>query len=203
MATIIFSPIISEARGKVSDVVFSVWKGRPYIRQRVIPANPQSAAQTLVRNSLSRVVQLWQSIEVQLKAVWNTYASGYQMSGFNMYMRQNRAQEQATSALAMTPANADIDAPATFTLSNNSTTGQLLCDWTGGTSGASNYMFMLARAETANVFTIGEKETTTVATLSSILSGLVASTTYDIYLFIEDRSDDTFSVSKFAQAATK
>ena len=32
--------------GSIADTLtFSKWKGRPYVRQRVVPANPQSTAQ--------------------------------------------------------------------------------------------------------------------------------------------------------------
>jgi hypothetical protein len=45
-------PLLSiDASGSVAETMtFSKWVGRNYVRQRVIPANPQSAAQMLVRN---------------------------------------------------------------------------------------------------------------------------------------------------------
>lgn len=48
------SPLMSlDASGTVADaLVFSKWKGRNYVRQHVIPSNPQSTAQQAVREAL-------------------------------------------------------------------------------------------------------------------------------------------------------
>jgi len=47
-------PLMSmDARGKFAGaLVFSVWKGRPTVRQLVTPANPMSANQMTVRNAM-------------------------------------------------------------------------------------------------------------------------------------------------------
>jgi hypothetical protein len=47
-------PLMSmDARGKFAGaLVFSNWKGRPVVRQLVIPSNPASAGQMTVRNQL-------------------------------------------------------------------------------------------------------------------------------------------------------
>lgn len=204
MATIIFAPIISEARGKVSDCVFAVWKGRPYIRQRVIPANPQTAAQTAVRESLARCVDLWQSIENQLKEIWNTYATGYRMSGFNKFMSQNRADEQVPSLLQVGVPNPDIDPAATFTPSTGAgAAGDIDCVWTGGTVGANYYAYILCRKATLDDFTIEENDTVLFSAGAVTLSGLVAGATYDVYLLDEENVLHDFGLSKSGQCAAK
>ncbi|GAJ20648.1 unnamed protein product, partial [marine sediment metagenome] len=38
MARVLFTPMIAGLSGKVSDAVFARWKGRYYVRTRVIPA---------------------------------------------------------------------------------------------------------------------------------------------------------------------
>ncbi len=204
MATIIFAPIISEARGKVSDCVFSIWKGRPYIRQRVIPANPQSAAQTAVRESLARCVDLWQSIENQLKVVWNTYATGYRMSGFNKFMSQNRADEQIPSLLQFGVPNTDIDPATTFTpVTGVGAAGDIDCAWTGGTVGANYYAYILCRKATLDEVTVEDTDATLFSAAAVTLSGLVAGATYDVYLLNEENVLHDFSISKSGQCSAK
>lgn len=47
-------PLMSlSASGSVADtIVFSIWKGRPYVRELVTPSNPQTANQAAVRSIL-------------------------------------------------------------------------------------------------------------------------------------------------------
>jgi len=204
MATIIYAPIISEARGKVADCVFSVWKGRPYIRQRVIPANPQTAAQTAVRESLARVVDLWQSIQIQLKEVWNTYGTGYRMSGFNMFMSQNRADEQVPSLLQVGVPNADLDPVVGFAAATGAGAGgDIDLTWTNGTVGADKKIYVLARKTLTDEFTLEDSDTTLVSADAYTISGLDADTEYDIYLLVEDCTNDLFSLSAAATATSK
>ena len=204
MATIIYAPIISEARGKVADCVFAVWKGRPYIRQRVIPANPQTADQTAVRESLARCVDLWQSIEIQLKTIWNTYATGYRMSGFNKFMSQNRADEQVPSLLQVGCPNKLIDPAATFTpVTGVGAAGDIDCTWTGGTVGANYKAYILARETGKDEFTIEEVDTTLFSAGAVVLSDLEPDTSYDLYLLDEESVLHDFSLSKSGTATSK
>lgn len=63
-------PLMSlDASGTVANtVVFSKWKGRNYVRQRVVPSNPHSADQEAARNMVrvSGESQRWANINVQL-----------------------------------------------------------------------------------------------------------------------------------------
>lgn len=89
MAIITFSPLIVAASGKVQDTVFSRWKGRPYIRSRVTPANPKSAAQVKQRAISTAGVANWQTLHADLIAAWNAYASPYSISGYNAWQARN------------------------------------------------------------------------------------------------------------------
>lgn len=132
MARITFSPIIVEASGKVGDAVFSRWKGIPYIRSRVTPSNPQTAAQTAQREALANALTMWQSIKSWSKAVWDTYATGYALSGYNRYMDVNILKIKAPVAGVLTPANADfikISAEAAAA----GASGIITCTWTNDT----------------------------------------------------------------------
>lgn len=86
MARVGFSALLSSASGAVGDVVFSRWKGTPYVRTRVIPSNPRSGDQCKQRHVLSVALLLWQSIKAAAKAPWDHSVSAYAISGYNKFM---------------------------------------------------------------------------------------------------------------------
>lgn len=94
MAKIFLSPLIIDLRNKVADVVFSKWRGINYARSRVVPANPQTAAQQSVRNSLARLVDFWQHLTTGIKNAWDYLAKGKEYSGYNLFVGHNRVTEQ-------------------------------------------------------------------------------------------------------------
>lgn len=139
-ATVIFSPIISSMSGKVADAVFSKWKGINYIRERVIPSNPQSDLQTAQRLALARTLTMWQSVKSWAKTVWNHYATGYAKSGYNRYMEDVILHTKAGTAGHLTPFN-----PAYIKISTQAAVagaaGIITISWTN-LSGVSGVDFM-------------------------------------------------------------
>lgn len=72
-----------------STLTFSKWKGRPYVRQRVIPANPQSVAQTLTRDIFRNLNSIWKEAGALLVAPWDRFATGQTLTGRNAFIGQN------------------------------------------------------------------------------------------------------------------
>lgn len=90
--TRVTGPLFSlTASGTIADVItYSNWKGLPYVRSRVIPANPKTDDQVSIRNTMTAGVSAWQtvaSVPAASKASWDFYASGTGMSGFNRYIK--------------------------------------------------------------------------------------------------------------------
>lgn len=85
------APLLSlDPRGTFAGVmVASYWRGVNYLRLRVVPANPQSDAQTAIRTVMTNGVTNWKdgTIDEAAQTLWNSYAAGQRMSGFNRYMR--------------------------------------------------------------------------------------------------------------------
>ena len=85
-------PLLSlSASGKFANtLVASVWKGIPYMRQFVVPANPQTTAQMAHRDLFSLAVVAWQTIKAVaiMKTAWGVDAlmSPLTQSGFNALM---------------------------------------------------------------------------------------------------------------------
>lgn len=86
MARVMWSALLSGGSGAIGDVVLSRWKGIPYVRRRVIPANPRSGDQCKQRHVLSTALLLWQSIKAAAKAPWDHSVSGEPISGYNQFM---------------------------------------------------------------------------------------------------------------------
>jgi len=82
-------------------LVASKWKGRPYMRQHVIPANPKSVAQGLTRNSFSSAAAIWKVGGPLLRAPWDRFAVGQVLTGRNKFqgnfVTENRGETDLLS----------------------------------------------------------------------------------------------------------
>lgn len=78
------------ASGSLANtVVFSIWKGRPYVRERVVPSNPKTGGQVGRRVMFAFLTQAWASIGTSEQATWDTLADQDTISGFNAYVKYN------------------------------------------------------------------------------------------------------------------
>jgi hypothetical protein len=79
-----------EASGSLAGaLVFSRWKGRPYVRELVKPANPRSGGQVGIRSMLKFLSQDWENIGASPQASWQDRADAKVISTFNAYMGFN------------------------------------------------------------------------------------------------------------------
>lgn len=89
-----YGPLFSlDASGTLANAItFSKWKGRNYVRQRVIPANPKSALQVAMRAMLKFTSQAWASIGSTPQGSWTTRADAKIVSPFNAYVGHNQSR---------------------------------------------------------------------------------------------------------------
>lgn len=80
-----------DASGSLAGtIVYSKWKGRPYVRQLVVPSNPRSALQISTRAMMKFLSQRWATdVSGAEKATWDSLASAQAMSAFNAYTQHN------------------------------------------------------------------------------------------------------------------
>ena len=87
----ITGPLFSlDARGSVGrSIVYSIWKGVNYLRRHVVPQNPKSDDQIVIRTVITDGSQKWAdgTITSGDKLLWNAFAEGKPFSGFNAYMK--------------------------------------------------------------------------------------------------------------------
>lgn len=74
-----------------SAITFSSWKGRPYVRTRVVPANPRTGLQTGMRAGITVAPQIWNDhFDAAMRAAWNAGVGAEAISGFNLMCRQGQ-----------------------------------------------------------------------------------------------------------------
>jgi len=96
------APLLSfSASGTIAGTqTYSKWKGRPYVRQRVTPANPDTAAQQLTRNTFSWLNNVWKNAPALLTGPWVAYALGQVLTGRNAFVGQNTRALRSETDLA-------------------------------------------------------------------------------------------------------
>lgn len=115
------SPLFTDIRGALgTSVVFSNWKGRPYLRSWVNPSNPKTNLQQANRDIMRKLVQRYQTVVIAdtanpaHTAIWNTEALPYSVAGFNIFTKWGRKSSIAVPATASGTGTADIE--VTYTL---------------------------------------------------------------------------------------
>ena len=88
MATVT-APLLSfGARGQVGKaMVYSVWKGQPYVRQHVVGANPQSTEQSKTRNAFSWLNNVFKVAPADFRLAWTAAAKGQILTDRNLFWK--------------------------------------------------------------------------------------------------------------------
>ncbi|MCR4434173.1 MAG: hypothetical protein NUV70_09035 [Caldiserica bacterium] len=86
----VYAPLMSiDASGTYANqLVYAKWKGIRYVRNHVIPMNPRTAEQMVIRNAFSAAVSQWHLEDQTTRSAWEAaaLASGKPMSAFNLYV---------------------------------------------------------------------------------------------------------------------
>jgi len=83
---------LSASGSLAKTVTFSSWKGRPYVRELVKPANPKSALQVSMRAMFKFLSQQWAGLSSANQATWDDAAEQITASAFNAFVRANQAR---------------------------------------------------------------------------------------------------------------
>jgi hypothetical protein len=87
----ITAPLLSfGASGAIAKTqVYSKWKGRPYVRRYVIPANPDTTDQQLTRSVFAWLQNVWKFAASQVTEAYAAYAQGQVMTDRNAFGKIN------------------------------------------------------------------------------------------------------------------
>lgn len=96
------APLLSfSASGTIAGTqTYSRWKGRPYVRQRVTPSNPNTSGQQLTRNTFTWLNNVWKNAPALFSAPWDLYATGQVLTGRNAFVGQNTRALRSQTDLA-------------------------------------------------------------------------------------------------------
>ncbi len=100
MAIIKLGEGVAAASGSLGGVTFSRNRGGPYIRRRVVPVNPNTVQQQVIRSLVSQLTSLWlTTLTAVQRESWDTYANQVPLpnplgalinvGGLGMYVRSN------------------------------------------------------------------------------------------------------------------
>lgn len=117
----ISAPLLSMgASGQIGkSMVFGSWKGIPYSRRYVIPANPRSTEQQLTRNTFSFLNDVFKVAPTNFRLAWQRYAVGKPLTDRNAFLKFNNGllrEETSLVGMIMSPgAFGGLAAPFTVT----------------------------------------------------------------------------------------
>jgi len=125
------SGILGKASGAIANVVTSSWKGINYARERVIPANPKSAGQTRVRNTLSSIVLIGRAVKTLfINTYWETLVKGTANSGWAKFVGTNqRAIQKLEDFENIKLATGDLEPVATLSVELNTSLDECIFTW--------------------------------------------------------------------------
>jgi len=99
------APLLSfGASGSLAKtLVYSKWKGRPYVRRHVIPANPKTVGQVLTRNVFKASGDFWKTAPTLFQAPWDSFATGQVLTGRNAMTARYVSTLRSQSDLLLMP----------------------------------------------------------------------------------------------------
>lgn len=132
-----------DARGKLGGHVFSKNRGGAYVRTKVTPANPMTAAQVAQRALLASASQSWRGLTEEQRLAWNGAVSNYATTnvfgdivnptGATLHTRLNiNVALVGGSALSTPPMPVGISSPAGLSLTAQSGTPSFEIAWSSG-----------------------------------------------------------------------
>lgn len=85
------APLLSfGASGQIAKtMVASTWKGRPYMRRHVTPANPNTTAQQEVRQAFSFLNDVYKVAPTEVIDAWEAYVRGKVLTARNAFQKFN------------------------------------------------------------------------------------------------------------------
>lgn len=102
------APLLSfSGSGQIAKTqVYSQWKGIPYVRRYVIPANPRSSGQVQTRNAFSWLNFVWRIAPGDFTAPWSAASQGRPLTDRNLWIKQNNSMLRTAvdlTGLVMSP----------------------------------------------------------------------------------------------------
>ena len=122
-----YGALVVDGRGKIGGHVASKNRAGAYLRTKVTPVNPQTTAQSTVRNRLAGISSGWRGLTTAQRVAWNSAVADFAKTdifgdirnptGFNLYQRlNNNLLTCGEAAILVPPAPLAVDAFLTLSL---------------------------------------------------------------------------------------
>jgi hypothetical protein len=122
-----------EASGTIGNtLVFSRWRGRLYVRRRVIPANPKSGLQVGMRSVLRFVTQDFVNLTDAQKQNWANLAAADNITELNAYVRDAQTRARRNQGWRRDPTLSPGTAPDAPSVTVTAMPKSLKVSWTAG-----------------------------------------------------------------------
>jgi len=119
MAKIKYSALVSDMRGKLNGSVMSKNRSGSYVRNKVTPSNPQTAAQMLIRGIFSEITKGWSQLSEVARQSWENSVEAFQAtnifgdvvkpSGKTLYQKLNQnLMISGQASVSVCPAPAEL-----------------------------------------------------------------------------------------------
>lgn len=128
MARLTLNPALAAMSKRTSSAVFASCKQTQYLKSHSHPRYLQTAAQLLVRQSLSRMAALWRCLPDRFQQQQDDFVNGEPRSGFNWFTSQNRKLEEVYETQHLTPPNRNV-ATANYLIFHTFHYGWVRCGW--------------------------------------------------------------------------
>lgn len=206
-------PLLSlDGSGTIAKTLtFSRWRGVKYARQRVIPENPQTTAQSLTRDAFSMLVEAWKLAPTLVVTPWDTNALGRPFTGRNGFIGENVRVLRGDATLADMigspgargglPPDSVIATPGVGQISVAFTNPAAPVDWVLVAAQAATIPDQAADADFVGPWTAAEDTVTPFDTV--LLTGLGAGTLRRVFAWLKWTKPDgrtAYSVSLSASA---
>lgn len=96
------APLLSfSAGGQIAKTqVYATWKGRPYVRRYVSPANPNTVEQQATRSAFKWLMNVWKFFPGSATEAWVAYANGFRITDRNAFAKANVSALREASDLS-------------------------------------------------------------------------------------------------------
>ena len=128
-------PLLSfGSKGQIGKTLVTAnWRGIPYARQYVVPANPRTTAQQANRTRFALLREMWKLSPAIVRAPWTAFATGRQFLNFNAFVGENNrllsGQANMQSAIMSPGARGGIP-PIDFVADTGGGPGEIECTFT-------------------------------------------------------------------------
>lgn len=157
MAKVKFTAVVADMRNKLNGSVFSRNRGGAYVRTKVTPLNPQTAAQVSARSLLTTLAQNFRALTQQQITSWNNateqwattdiFGDAVNPTGLALYVRLNANISNAGGTyISVPPVPLGADALDSLSLSAAVTGNDFDISFTPSTVPAGHTMYIESTA---------------------------------------------------------